>query len=250
MKRLLVLLLSVGIISGILVNSSTSNLSSEQEMAEKNREKLVSLESKNVTEIQDSIDKYKEELEAKNNPSKNTNSAMNFKNIFKDDVFLGDSQSEGLNLYGFLNDSSVVAKKGKTLNQALNDVNTIKNLSPKRIFVLFGLNDLINYKNLSDLQRAYGVLIDSLKENVPNAKIYVNSMLPARSDAISKQPLVSLDRNSEGNQLIRELCKEKEVEYVDITYILNENKNLYESDGMHCKPDFYKIWLTKLSSLK
>lgn len=250
MKKILSLLLSVVIVSLILINSSTSNLKKEETEVSQNREVLANIEKKDVVEIQNSIDNYWTELENKNNKTNNKGNELNFKNIFKNDVFLGDSQSEGLNVYGYLNDSSVVAKKGKTLGEALKDVDTIKNLSPKRIYLLFGLNDLIRYNNLNDLKIAYGDLVDELKESIPSAKIYVNSMLPARNDAIAKQPLVSLDRNSKGNKLIEEMCEEKNVEFVDITYILKDNQNLYESDGMHCKPEFYKVWLTKLNSLK
>lgn len=254
MKGLLSLLLSSLIATGVILGSISTNIDAEDLDASQGVQNIKQLESSDVSAVQKIITDYEKELEEKNKPkeeeNKGNNNKLDFKSIFKRDMFIGDSQSEGLNLYGFLNDSSVCAQKGRSLYSAMDTVPTVKNANPENIFILFGLNDLIAFPNLNDLRDKYEEFVKALKRGLPDAKIYVNSMLEARSDAIARQSALSLDRNAKGNDLIKEMCSKNGVEFVDIRYIFRENPSLYEGDGMHCKPDFYKVWLTKLKTIK
>ena len=250
MKKLITVVISAIIVIFVILSSNTTNLAAEDTKSQMGVMQIKEVENYKIASIQKTIDDYEKTLEEKQETPKKTEKVIDFKKFFKNDIFLGDSQSEGLNLYGFLNDSSVVAKKGQNLNGAINNVSTIKNLAPQNIYILFGLNDLIIFRDLSQLETAYENLILKLKEEVPDATIHVNSMLQARNDAISKQPLLSIQRNIDGNKLIEQMCEDNDVEYIDITYIFKENPSLYEADGMHCKAAFYKVWLSKLMSMR
>ena len=241
---------SVIIATLVATGFSTSNINSEDnEKVAKGINTVTKLEKQDVSKIQDSIDNYLEKL----NENKKENipqGTKDYKEIFKDDVFFGDSQTEGLSAYGLLNENSVLAEKGKTVGKALNDVDTLKFLAPKRVYLLFGLNDLLNYNDISDFMKDYGKLIDKVQKELPKTKIYVQSVMPARSDVIAKQPLYSNERNITANKELQKLCKEKKVTFVDIKSILEKNQKLYEPDGLHVNVEFNKLWLNKIAEIK
>ena len=34
--------------------------------------------------------------------------------------------------------------------------------------------------------------------------------------------------------------------YIDNTYVAEEHQNLYQDDGLHLQPDFYKYWAANM----
>lgn len=251
MKRVVFLISSVVIVTLIGIGFSTSNINSiNNEKVTKGINTIEKIEKQNVSEIQDSIDSYLEKLGNGKNQVFTEGTSRDYKMIFKDDVFLGDSQTEGLAAYQLVNEKSVVAEKGKTVNKAFGDIATIKFLSPKKVYLLFGLNDLLNYINISDFIKDYSKLIDEIQEVLPKTEIYVQSVMPAREDIIANQPLYSKARNQEANDKLKKLCKEKDITFVDIKSILEKNQNLYEPDGLHVTVEFNKLWLNKLADMK
>lgn len=244
---ILSLALSVSLIYFVIINSASTNTMSDDTDSAQGQEKIQTLANTDFASVQKSIDI----LKVKHAPA-TASIAVNpsdFKNIFKDDVFLGDSQTEALSAYDILSETSVVAKKGKTTTLALGDVQTVKNLNPKRVFILFGLNDLENFDDLNQFMDSYKKLLDSLHQNIPNAKLYVNSVLPARSDIEASNKSLTADRINNSNKMIMQLCKDENAQYIDISYILIDNPNLFEPDGQHPQFSFYKVWLSKLATL-
>ena len=52
-------------------------------------------------------------------------------------MFYGDSITEALSFYEFLDESQVIALKGHTLIDAKNDVDKVAEVCPEKIFMLF-----------------------------------------------------------------------------------------------------------------
>lgn len=244
---ILPLALSISLIYFVIINSASTNTMSNDTDSVQGQEKIKSLSTTDFASVQKSIDSIKKKY-APTTTSITVNPS-DFKNIFKDDVFLGDSQTEALSSYDILSETSVVAQKGKTTTIALDDVQTIKNLNPKRVFILFGLNDLENFEDLNQFMDSYKKLLDSLHQNVPDAKLYVNSVLPPRSDIESSNKSLTSDRINNSNKMISQLCQQENAQYIDISYILIDNPNLFEPDGLHPQFSFYKLWLSKLATL-
>ena len=107
---------------------------------------------------------------------------------------MGRLSVEALSEYEYLNNYSVVAKKGKDVLKAREDINTIIRLSPERLFILLGMNDLLVFEDLSLFIDNYKVL-DRVKEGSPNTKIYINSILPVMDKVSSKNPLYKKREN-------------------------------------------------------
>ena len=135
-------------------------------------EKLYTLVE--ITEITSELNaKIVELTEAKEEEMSNGNatsaaSENNYKVIFKSTVFMGDSLTEAIYAYGFLDSTSVVAEKGKNVMTALeDDVPKVVNLVPNRVIMLYGMNDLECFEDLNDFCDKYKILINSTKEKLP-----------------------------------------------------------------------------------
>ena len=101
-------------------------------------------------------------------------------------MILGDSRAESIVSYEILNNSSVVAYKGRNLKSAQKegDINKAINLAPKNIFLTYGLNDIQIYGNPLDFIKEYEKIIKDIQNKLPNTKIYVNTIFRVNSKAI------------------------------------------------------------------
>jgi lysophospholipase L1-like esterase len=118
---------------------------------------------------------------------------------------------------------------------------------PDNVFIMLGSDDMLmpvdDPKALfeSDMTK----LIDKIKEEVPDAKIYLQSITPVTQEALNSDGRYKI--MDEFNELIRELADKLSVNYVDIAAIINENPDLFAEDGIHFKKEFYQLWLDKLA---
>lgn len=208
-----------------------------------NRGLLEKLEKIDVNEVEKILAKSEAENKTKDliKVSQKSN-----KEYFEDSVFMGDSLTEPLDFYNILNKSSVLAKKGQSVLDAKKSAQELLNLNPKKVFLLYGLNDLEMFKNASDFKKNYGELIDLVKQNAPNAYIYAQSVMPVQEKVNNKD--YSSDRINEFTEAIKELGREKKINYIDIKPVIKNKEYLYEPDGMHFTIKFYDLWLDYLKN--
>jgi len=173
----------------------------------------------------------------------------NYKEFFKDDAFLGDSISEGLSYYDFLDDNRVIAGKGLSIIKGIDESDKIIALQPHRVFILFGVNDIDDRTPSSWLVEQYTTLVVKLKTKLPNSKIYVISILPVLEKLVNNPHINNVHIN-ECNLGLINMASLEDVNYINLGALLNDsNKNLYEGDGIHYKSDFYTLWLDNLESV-
>ena len=89
----------------------------------------------------------------------------------------------------------------------------------------------------------YETLVDQLREEVPNAHIYVNSIFPVTDSAVKKEP--ELAQISEYNTALKGMCDEMQVGFIDNTELVEDQ--YYEEDGVHFKAEFYPIWAERMA---
>ncbi|MGB5822883.1 MAG: GDSL-type esterase/lipase family protein [Proteocatella sp.] len=205
------------------------------------------LEGKDIPSVEKNIklvqsDLFKEESKNKliskfNNAHKNSGYRYAFDSI----VFMGDSQAEPLSLYGFLEPSSVIAEKGRTVISAKKDVSSVVKLNPQKIVMLYGVNDMLLFKTTEDFIAKYESLILSIKKQLPKTQIYVNSVYPVQAFASEKKPLFK--RSPDFNTALIDLCDKLSVTYIDSTPFVVEQNDYYAPDGIHFLSSYYPIWL-------
>lgn len=249
MRNIVYIVISAAIVIFISLSFCNVNFASEIDDNERAGVSAIKeLQAKNTDDIEEKIEKIQEKYKPVEINS--DNSQLDYKSIFKDDVFVGDSQTEGFTVYGYLNETSVLAEKGKSVSTAKDYLESLKYLSPKNVYLLFGMNDMLIYNDVNNFVDAYIELIESIQKELPDTNIYVQSVMVARDDVIASQPLFSKERNTEANELLEDYCEKNEIGFIDIKSILENDNTLYEADGLHVKASFYKLWLAKVYSSK
>lgn len=228
-----------------LQQNSSNNTESIDNSAKINNSiaRLKNLENKDISKVENTIASIQSQLVNKNtyNLKKNKSSKSKYKYIFESTVFMGDSQAEPLSLYGFLDPTSVVAKKGRNIISAKDDIPTVVKLNPKKVVLLYGVNDLLLFKSTEDFITKYERLISNLQKQLPNTQIYVNAVYHVQDFACEKKPLFK--RSDDFNKALEKLCTKLSVTYIDSNVLISNDSEYYAPDGIHFFSSYYYPWL-------
>lgn len=207
----------------------------------------------NIAEIEQTSKKNIAEVEDKIKESRKKNGikpvTISNKIAFEDSVFIGDSITEPLANYEFLSQSNVLAKVGVNLRNADSLISNLENLNPGRVFLLFGLNDIINTENTDEFIKNYDGFINKIRSKVPTAKIYIISILPVKSFVSSKNSKLTDTNILLYNNALIEFAKSKKYTFIDVRKVAQDNQNLYEPDGEHFKKPFYALYLEEIKQI-
>ena len=179
----------------------------------------------------------------------NTTSENDVEVKFEDSVFMGDSITEGFAFNEILPRESVIAGAGTTAGFIYDDIGDLVEKKPDNIFIMLGSIDILMpvddpkelFKN--DLTK----LINKIKEELPESKIYLQSITPVTQEALKEEP--RYERIDEYNEVLKELTGSLSVNYIDIGKLVKENPDSYAEDGIHFKKEFYQLWLENLPKL-
>lgn len=248
-RAFIISLVSIGLITAaVYVNKNSDSInaieSSEKEELSRGIETIKNLEAKDVLEVEKEIDLVQSSLANNNADSNNTTASVDYINKFSSSVIMGDSRAESISAYGILNNSSVIAKKGRNLKKATKegDINKVANLSPQNIFLCYGMNDIGMHASAEDFSKEYEKFIKEVQSRLPNSKIYVNSIFRVSNAAQQKN---SIYKNvSSYNEALEKMCDKLGVTFIDASSCVQDD--LFDSDGVHFKPQFNKNWLNLL----
>ena len=226
----------VVVIVALLITEGISLMNKGRVTTTDGLEYLTKAESGDVTSIEHKIDMLNEKDRANEEGDSYT---ANYKVIFSNCVIMGNSIVKGFTSYGYLGSSNIVAKTGVSVMDLDDQIDIVKDLKPGVIFLSYGTNDIEIYKeNVSGFIKDYKSLIDILSEELPDAKIFVNSIFPVRSDALDKTP--EYQYINEYNIKLQKMCDEMQIAFLDNTSIVSTE--YYEQDGIHFINEFYPIW--------
>jgi len=168
----------------------------------------------------------------------------NYKPVFQNDVFVGDSITRRMGLYGYMDTAKLIAKDGATITGVtdLLVASTVEN--PKRVIIMCGVNNLGIFKlNTTTFRNLYSNLIVTAKQKYPNSKIIV--------EPIFKVNRTSEKRNSDittCNAIIKSLAKTNKITFLDTSSINVSSSSVRLTDGLHFQPRFYPIWLAFIAN--
>ncbi|PAD76454.1 GDSL-type esterase/lipase family protein [Paenibacillus campinasensis] len=162
---------------------------------------------------------------------------------FEDSVFFGDSITEGLSYHDVLKEEIVLAGAGKTSEFALKDVEELAKRNPKRIYIQLGSDDILwpTDDPIAYSMNNYAKLIEDMKQQLPQARITLLSVTPVTEAAEDKEPRYS--RIADYNHSLKQLAERENVHFIDISPIFADSPDLYDTDGIHFKPEYYPILL-------
>ena len=182
---------------------------------------------------------------------------------FDDAVFIGDSRTEGLMLYGGLSNAAFYTHKGLMVNtiftkEAVKDgdqkITIMKALEKhkfRKVYVMLGVNELGWVYEQVFIQR-YGELVDELKRLQPDAVIYIQSIMPVSQSRSQNDKVFNNERIRLYNSLIVEMCREKGVQYLNVSEAVQDENGVLPAeattDGIHLKPAYCVKWRDYLKS--
>lgn len=162
-----------------------------------------------------------------------------------DVAFFGNSITRGSDFQSFFQDKSIInlGLPGDTMTGMLNRVSMLTKANPSKVFIMAGTNDLVHI-SLEKYEQRYIKLLDAVRDSIPNAKIYIQSVIP--SNHSMRKTTAPNSKVQEANKIAERLCQEYGITFVNIydAYIddKNELKKDFTRDGIHLHPQSYDKW--------
>lgn len=161
-------------------------------------------------------------------------------------IFLGDSLTDLCEWAEFLENSLVKNRGicGDTTDGILNRIENIIQSQPQKIFLLIGINDLNQGRQVTDIAKNYSLILREFNDALPHTKLFVQSVLPVNYQKFQKtgvnEKIIAL------NTQLQELAKEFSCHYIDLfSAFLDKNNELdsqYTTDGVHLNGQGYLVW--------
>lgn len=204
------------------------------------------------TSAEDEVAKDKDEAGAANEAEDMDIYSKDYNRIFEDTIFMGDSITEGLYYMNVIDKSKVIASMGASILKAKEELTTVVSLVPKKVVLLYGMNDVIlfnesnEWTTVDSFKSNYKELLQTLKNQLPYAEIYVQSPLSVDEARIKDNPRLTNENIDRFRAAVEEVCSEVNVNYVNANSILEKDESLRADDGIHLNYDFYIQWLSFL----
>ena len=122
----------------------------------------------------------------------------------------------------------------------LRRVESVAVVRPKKIFLMTGINGLKN-QSLLDFEFWYAALVDSIHTAVPQATLYVESILPVTASSNYCDNI----KIREANDIIKNIAAVRQFVYIDLheAHAMDGALPMEMSyDGLHLTSEAYNIW--------
>ncbi len=176
---------------------------------------------------------------------------------FDDALFIGDSITTGLYLYGYLDESLVYAKLGLAPSTTLDSEidgetidSKIKTNNPKKIYIMLGTNS-VGYADGDYLASCMGELVNHISK-ISKANVYVLSIPPITyyAEADYDNALTTSSIN-EYNSALKSVISGTKAKFLDLHSVLTAPDGYYyeehhEMDGIHFMGSTYQVMLSFL----
>ena len=175
---------------------------------------------------------------------------------FNDALFIGDSRTEGLRLYGTLKNSTYFSTVGmstfsvfkKSVSvKGVGNVTLTQLLQKKqfgKVYIMLGINEVGG--NANSIASKYKELINLVRKYQLNAIIYIEGNLHVAKSRNDRDKSINNNRINTLNAKMASYANNTNIIYIDINYLFDdENGNLKSymtSDATHVYGKYYKDW--------
>ena len=177
---------------------------------------------------------------------------------FDDCAFIGNSRVLDLKNYGLA--ENVYASVGLTVDTVFTEkasgssvviIDELKGKHFKKVFLMFGDNECC-WPNTSVFIKRYAKVIAAVRERVPEAEIYLQSVLPISRAADAKNEYGCNNAAiKKVNEAIKQLAKDEGVRYINPAASMTDSQGFLPdeaaSDGVHLRKKYCRIWLNYLA---
>lgn len=182
---------------------------------------------------------------------------------FDDAAFIGDSRTQGLQLYTGLPNATFYAAQGLMVDTFFNKKlvksgggkitipDAMQNETFKKVYIMLGVNELGWAYEKVFIQK-YGEVVDKVKALQPDAKVYVQSILPVTKAKSDGDAVYNNTKISRYNELIEQMCREKGVTYLRVADAVGLDNGALPAgsatDGVHLNREYCYKWLDYLKT--
>ncbi|KAA3619373.1 MAG: hypothetical protein DWQ05_01245 [Calditrichaeota bacterium] len=160
-------------------------------------------------------------------------------------VFLGNSIIEGFDLQHYFPEWRAVNRGivGDHIDGLIARLqNSATALKPKNLMLMIGINDIGDRRSDAYLQNMFTILLDSLRQQLPETKIYLHSILPTTA-RWKNCPPAQIRRI---NKFLEEIAAKNHFQFVNLfPHFANEKyllKEKFTHDGLHLNDNGYLVW--------
>lgn len=172
-------------------------------------------------------------------------------------LFVGDFYTKDFNFDDYDYHYVKVCENDFTTKKVLDDLkNKVYRYNPSIVFIQLGIMDLNEDKSVDEIVNNMEEIIDNIKDNRPYTKIYIESLYPINKDADKFDRIISKDiledDIKEVNKKLKDLTKNKKVEFLDLYSILSDEDKLkddYSSNGVKLNEEGYNLVREKIEKI-
>ena len=166
-----------------------------------------------------------------------------------DVVFFGDSHTAGGDWQkAFPRVKSInLGYIGEDVKGMLRRVDAIAAVHPKKVFLMAGINGL-QQQSMEEFEYWYAALVDEIREEVLDADLYIESILPVTgySDYCDNEKI------REANDIVQKIAIKRNIHYIDVYSAYAQDGALPDAmsyDGMHLTEEAYSLWYDCIKEL-
>ena len=181
---------------------------------------------------------------------------------FSDVVFLGDSRTEGLSLYGGLEEARYLFGVGATVESVFSKnawetesgkkvplLDALAEMECGKVYVMLGVNEL-GWNKVETFTGQYAKVIDRIREDHPGVRVVLQSIMPVSAKQEAKKSYVNNTRIQAYNEAIVALAEEKNCDFVNVAEAVTGEDGCLRpeltGDGVHLNVKGCGVWLDYL----
>lgn len=241
---------------GILLTSNTGETKAvkKEESSEEN--------VKHSDSQTDDSSKIKDNNSSKIDESSVDESSQDDEDEFADAAFVGNSLTVGLMMNTDIPKATFLASTGLNVTSAMTDkvaklsngkqgtiLDALKEKQYGRIYVMFGINEM-GWPYPKVFEEKYTQLVNEIKKLQPDAKIYIQSILPVNSKAIKTNKVFTNDNVNKFNKYVMNVAELTESKYLDVGSVMKASNGALpedaSTDGIHLVHSYCQKWLDYL----
>ena len=241
---------------GILLTSNTGETKAvkKEESSEEN--------VKHSDSQTDDSSKIKDNNSSKIDESSVDESSEDDEDEFADAAFVGNSLTVGLMMNTDIPKATFLASTGLNVTSAMTDkvaklsngkqgtiLDALKEKQYGRIYVMFGINEM-GWPYPKVFEEKYTQLVNEMKKLQPDAKIYIQSILPVNSKAIKTNKVFTNDNVNKFNKYVMNVAELTESKYLDVGSVMKASNGALpedaSTDGIHLVHSYCQKWLDYL----
>ena len=198
-KNKVLFLIPVGVILAGAVIFLCTRGNENDSVCKENVARLQALENSDISQTEEQLQALKQTTgissgsDASNGSESTLLSDVEIRQVFAGNVIIGDSITESIVEYGYLDTDVVVSKRGLNVGAADDQISTAIALNPSHVFMAFGSTDLDIYRSSSSyFIDASRTQIKKLQPALPDDPISINFLLPFSSESIPQHTQLTI----------------------------------------------------------